>query len=303
MLRRRANQLATPLLSRAAATTAAATSSAPPGPLTTSAKIFGAANLLGLGVSLATGSHYHLDLLGTGAFAVAAAATAGGGELRQRASAAAVGLWSTKLATFLVYRVQHTTHDARLDDTLASTSGAVGFWTVSCLWGWLVSLPHTLAAATPVQARPPFGRAADIAGLLLFGLGLAVESVADWQKWTFKQDPANRGRFCDAGVWKASQHPNWFGNLTLWTGILLLNAPALLSPARSVPRRAGALLAAAGSPLFMVALFYGQASGAISNTVALAERRYGDDPAFAEYVSSTPLIVPTPQSLARLLDS
>eukprot|EP00966_Prymnesium_polylepis_P163907 3789712-Prymnesium_polylepis.1 len=25
------------------------------------------------------------------------------------------------------------------------------------------------------------------------------------------------GRFCDAGVWKLTQHPNWFGNLLLWT--------------------------------------------------------------------------------------
>jgi len=268
-----------------------------PSPLVTSAKIFGVANLLGLGISLATGSHYHLDLLGTGAFTLAAIATAGS-EPRQMASAAAIGLWSAKLAAFLVYRVLHTRHDARLDDTLASTSGAVGFWTVSCLWGWLVSLPHTIAAATP-GPRPSFGRASDVAGLLLLGLGLAVESLADWQKWRFKQSETNQGRFCDAGLWQVSQHPNWCGNLLLWTGVLVLNAQSLLSPARRRP--AGAFLAAASSPLFMVALFYGQASGAMTNTVELSERRYGADPTFREYVASTPLIMPTPQSLARLL--
>ena len=53
--------------------------------------------------------------------------------------------------------------------------------------------------------------------------------------------------------------------------------------------------------LFLLALFYGQASGALTKTVELAERRYGADPAFHEYVASTPLIMPTPQSLARLL--
>ena len=96
-----------------------------PSPLATSTKIFGAANLLGLGVSLATGSHYHLDLLGTGAFTLAAIATAGS-DPRQRVSAAAVGIWSAKLAAFLVYRVCHTTHEARLDGTLASASGGLG---------------------------------------------------------------------------------------------------------------------------------------------------------------------------------
>ena len=272
-----------------------------PSPLATSAKIFGAANLLGLGVSLATGSHYHLDLLGTGAFTVAAIDTKGS-DPRQLVSAAAVGIWSAKLAAFLVYRVFQTTHDARLDDTLASATGAVGFWTISCLWGWLVSLPHTIAATTP-GPRPSFGRATDRAGLLLLVLGLAVESLADWQKWRFKQSEANRGRFCDAGLWQASQHPNWCGNLMFWTGVLVLNAQTLLSDLGPVRRRpAAAFLAAACSPLFMLALFYGQASGAMTNTVELAERRYGADPALREYVSSTPLIMPTPQSLARLLE-
>ena len=302
MLRRRAAKLASPLLTwqRSRAVASGPGGSTVPSPLVTSAKIFGAANLLGLGVSLATGSHYHLDLLGTGAFTLAAIATAGS-DPRQMVSAAAVGIWSFKLAAFLVYRVCQTTHDARLDDTLASASGAVGFWTVSCLWGWLVSLPHTIAAATP-GARPSFGRATDRAGLLLLVLGLAVESLADWQKWSFKQNEANHGRFCDAGLWQASQHPNWCGNLMLWTGILVLNAQTLLSDLGPVRRRsAAAFLAAACSPLFMLALFYGQASGAMTNTVELAERRYGADPAFREYVSSTPLIMPTPQSLARLL--
>ena len=300
MLRRRVAKLASPLmnvLTRAATSGPGADSALVPSPLVTSAKIFGAANLLGLGISLATGSHYHLDLLGTGAFTLMAVATAGS-DPRQMLSAAAIGLWSAKLAAFLVYRVLQTTHDARLDQTLASTSGAVGFWAVSCLWGLLVSLPHTIAAATPGR-RPSFGRATDVAGLLLLGLGLAVESLADWQKWRFKQNEANRGRFCDAGLWQASQHPNWLGNLLLWTGVLVLNAQTLLSPARRRP--AAAFLAAASSPLFMFALFYGQASGAITNTVELAERRYGTDPTFQDYVSSTPLVVPTPQSLARLL--
>jgi hypothetical protein len=88
-----------------------------------------------------------------------------------------------------------------------------------------------------------------------------------------------------------------------WTGVLVLNAQTLLSDLGPVRRRpAAAFLAAACSPLFMLALFYGQASGAMTNTVELAERRYGADPAFREYVSSTPLIMPTPQSLARLLE-
>lgn len=174
-------------------------------PVATSAAVFGAANALGLGISAVTGWHYHLDLIGTGVFAVAAYATRGV-TLAQGCSAAAVALWAGKLASFLFYRALLTKHDARLTDTLATTSGQAGFWVVSFLWGWVVSLPHTLAAAVPVAERPEFG-AMHVVGLALFALGLTIESGADLQKWLFKADPANKGLFCDVGVWKLCQHP------------------------------------------------------------------------------------------------
>ena len=138
-----------------------------------------------------------------------------------------------------------------------------------------------------------------MAGLGLFALGLLLESSADYQKWAFKHDPANRGKFCDVGVWKASQHANWAGNLLLWTGILLLNAPSLLS-AGSKAARLGRLGGAALSPLFMLALFYAQATDTIAHTAQLADAKYGHDPRYKAYVSSTPLVLPTLSSIARV---
>ena len=81
-------------------------------PLRSSAAVFGAANALGFGVSIATGWHYHLDLIGTGAFTIAALATAGN-HPRQSLSAVSVSLWSTKLAGFLFYRALQTHRDER----------------------------------------------------------------------------------------------------------------------------------------------------------------------------------------------
>ena len=198
------------------------------GPVGKGAVILGAANTLGFAISATTGVHYHLDLIGTGAFAVAAAATRGSG-LTQGLSAAAVSIWSVKLASFLFYRVLQTKRDARLEGILSTTSGAFGFWAISFLWGWVVSLPHTVAAGVPLAVRPAFGPL-HVAGIALFASGLTVETAADVQKWLFKQDPANKGLFCDVGLWKLSQHPNWVGNLLLWTGVLVLNAPTLLAP-------------------------------------------------------------------------
>jgi len=280
----------TPRTSHAPALVAAA-------PLGTSSAIFGAANALGFAISAATGWHYHLDLIGTGIFAVAALALRGA-TLAQGCSAGAVALWACKLAGFLFYRALLVKKDARLDETLSTTSGQVGFWTISFLWGWLVSLPHTLAASVPVGERPAFGPV-HVAGLVLFVAGLAIETAADWQKWLFKADAANRGKFCDVGVWRLCQHPNWFGNLALWSGILLLNAPTLLA-AGSPAAAAARFLGASASPLFMVWLFYAQASGSMTNTVELANARYGSVPGYQEYVRDTPLIFPSPGDLLRI---
>jgi len=250
-------------------------------------------NGLGFAISATTGSHYHLDLLGTGAFA-ATAWVLRHGDIRQRVSAMAMGVWAGKLAGFLFYRVLHTKHDARLDAQLATVQGAAGFWFVSAVWGIVVSLPHTLGAGVPRSARPRFGRWLDVAGLGIFAGGLILETVADAQKWAFKQLPGNRGRFCDVGVWQVSQHPNWFANILVWSGMLSLNAPTLLAAPGGGVRYLGA---AAASPMFMGALFYAQATDMIASTQALADARYGDDPRYISYKASTPLLVPTPHSV------
>ncbi|CAE7256037.1 unnamed protein product [Symbiodinium sp. CCMP2592] len=67
-------------------------------PLATAGLIFGAANAVGFGISVATGWHYHLDLIGTGIFSAAALALCGqSGDLRQNASAACISIWATQI--------------------------------------------------------------------------------------------------------------------------------------------------------------------------------------------------------------
>ena len=247
-----------------------------------------------------------------------------------------------KLASFLFYRVLQTKHDARLGDMLSTVSGAATFWVASFLWGWLVSLPHTLAAGVPVAARPAGVPLLAKFGALMFAAGFAVETVADLQKWAFKNDAANAGKCCSVGLWKMSQHPNWAGNLLLWSGILVINAPTLLAAVRRAARRAccppahshatapppppppprapthrrrrrrarqtpsGILgrVARLGfallGPLFLGALFYGQGSGAVSNTVSSPARSTWTTAA-AAYVETTPLVVPTLKSIAAAL--
>lgn len=44
-------------------------------------------------------------------------------------------------------------------------------------------------------------------------IGFSIEAIADQQKLQFKKSPANKGKWCDVGVWKYSRHPNYFGEV------------------------------------------------------------------------------------------
>lgn len=296
-----------------------------------------AVNALGFVITLvAPQCHYHVDLLGTGAFAVAAglplllsSSSRTALPHPQLLSAAAVILWSTKLALFLFYRVVVHKQDGRLVEILAKPLDAAKFWFVSALWGVVCSLPHflattTSATATSIVKQPSsslFSITSTTLGLGLFAVGWCIETLADYHKWQFKQH-SNPGQFCNVGLWSVSQHPNWFGNLLVWMGIFILNAPALLggTPAAMASRTLGAtkgnstysilailqkvgdrlwrsrrLFAAMLGPLFMWTLFDAQATGKILNEArlaTLARYGYGVDPVFTNYVDTTPLVVP-----------
>ena len=93
-------------------------------PLNSSLLIYTVANGVGFLISMLTGSHLHLDLIGTGAFALGSIPTLLSSSLtRVKLSSAAVTLWGTKLAGFLFFRALKVKHDGRLDDTLSTVSG------------------------------------------------------------------------------------------------------------------------------------------------------------------------------------
>jgi steroid 5-alpha reductase family enzyme len=260
-------------------------------PCARAAAVFAAANGAGYAVSIASGgSHLHLDLIGSGAFVAAAAATRGQ-HARTRLSAMLVGVWGARLASFLFYRVvsSESQHDARLDSTSVRD-----FWAVSFLWGAICALPHTIGAGA---ARPAALGVLGVGAAALAVGGIAVESLADWQKHRFKADPANAGKFCSVGLYSFVQQPNYLGDLMLWSGVLLLNVPSTLVGLAG--GSGGAKLAALGrlglatlSPVFMLALFYGQMHGTITNSAELRYARYGADPEFREYAQTTPFILP-----------
>jgi steroid 5-alpha reductase family enzyme len=62
----------------------------------------------------------------------------------------------------------------------------------------------------------------DWLGIIIWIIGFQFETVADYQLFRFKKDPENQGKIMVGGLWKYSQHPNYFGEVTQWWGIYLI---------------------------------------------------------------------------------
>jgi steroid 5-alpha reductase family enzyme len=86
---------------------------------------------------------------------------------------------------------------------------------MQAVWVFTTLLP-VLLLNTSTAGGPARVLWTDIVGGLVYATGLGVEAVADGQKFAFKLDPANRGKFIDSGLWAFSRYPNYFGEMLVW---------------------------------------------------------------------------------------
>ena len=59
-------------------------------------------------------------------------------------------------------------------------------------------------------------------GALIWIIGFIFETTGDWSLYKFLQKPENRGKVMDKSVWKYTQHPNYFGEVTQWWGLFVI---------------------------------------------------------------------------------
>jgi|JI10StandDraft_1071094.scaffolds.fasta_scaffold662019_1 steroid 5-alpha reductase family enzyme len=135
-------------------------------------------------------------------------------------------------------------------------------------------LPLLLACLNPA----PGFHALEIAGVVVWVLGLAGESLADRQLAAFKRNPENRGKVCNTGLWRYSRHPNYFFEWTIWIGYALF---ALASPFGWI---------ALAMPLLMLH-FLVNVTG-VKATEEQALRSRGD--AYRAYQATTSAFIPLP---------
>jgi steroid 5-alpha reductase family enzyme len=200
-----------------------------------------------------------------------------GADARAMLLAGLVIIWAIRLGAFLFTRVQKAGKDDRFDEIKPSFIRFLNVWTIQGLW-----VTFTMAAAL-VGITTSTRKGLDLfalIGFLVWAFGFAIEVLADAQKRRFNADPGNKGKFIQTGLWSRSRHPNYCGEIVLWTGVALIAIPVLQ----------GWQWVALISPIF-VTLLLTRVSG-IPLLEQKADKKWGGQEDYESYKKRTPVLIP-----------
>lgn len=225
-----------------------------------------------------TGSLTYLSLMGFGLWV---ARSHGRLEATRGLVAALVCVWALRLGFFLMRRIHRDGKDGRFDEIKRSVTRFLVAWTLQGLWVLLTSLA-ALVLLTMTQRQEPVDLFC-VLGWSLWIVGFLLEVIADAQKSVFAAKPENKGKWIDVGLWKYSQHPNYFGEIVLWTGIFV----------SGVGSYAGWQWLVVLSPAFVfVLLVHGSGIPLLDQR---AMKKWGDNPAYLAYRERTNVLVLGPR--------
>jgi steroid 5-alpha reductase family enzyme len=154
------------------------------------------------------------------------------------------------------------------------------FWIISlfkvfliqALFQWVIAFGVQFGQIPATPARLTFF---DFAGIMIWTTGFIIESTADYQLSAFIKNPVNKGKIMNAGLWRFSRHPNYFGESLMWWGIFVI----VLSTPWGVWT--------AISPLLITYTLL-----KITGVTLMEEMEFSDNPEYQEYVSTTRAFIP-----------
>ena len=185
-------------------------------------------------------------------------------------------LWAGRLGTFLFTRIAKDGEDKRFRTIKPDIAQFFMTWTLQGMWVSLCSLCAItgIASETGIIVNNIF-----YIGLVMFIGGFAIEIVADQQKSAFRAIPENRNKFITSGLWSKSRHPNYFGEITLWTGVAVMSFSSL----------SGIEYLTLISPIFTYLLLV-KISG-VRMLEGRGQKTWGNDEDYIAYMNNTPMVM------------
>ncbi|MCO4769719.1 MAG: DUF1295 domain-containing protein [Deltaproteobacteria bacterium] len=198
---------------------------------------------------------------------------------REWVLATLVALWAARLSSFLFGRIKRDGKDGRFDEIKQSAPRFLIAWTLQALWVSLTALAMLIVLTQPSSHALTL---TDFIGWGVWLTGFVIEVVADRQKSAFRARPDTHGTWIDEGLWAWSRHPNYFGEIVLWTGICISAATTF----------AGWQWIGLVSPLFVAYLLL-KGSG-VPLLEVRADKKWGGDAAYEAYKQRVPVLIPRP---------
>ena len=188
-----------------------------------------------------------------------------------------VATWSLRLGSFLFSRVKKSGRDTRFTEMKKNFFWFFLTWNLSALWVFLSYVAGMVAVTSKYSSELSFADYVFCSiGFLVWLFGFIIEVIADNQKKKFKEDPNNKDKFISHGLWAWSRHPNYFGEILLWSGIAVMSLSSL----------EGLQYITLISPLFVYLLLVYVSGVRILENQGL--KKWGHLESYKKYINTTP---------------
>lgn len=198
----------------------------------------------------------------------------------QKLLAVMVIVWGLRLGTHLFLRILKLKRDPRFDGIREHTGKFARFWFLQAVSVALILLPALLVLSA---RRTPALWWISLIGLVVWAAGLYLETLADFQKYEYRELKNPLTPWVSTGLYKSARHPNYLGEMLCWWGIFIY----------AVPYLSGWTWLTVVSPLYISGLLL------FVTGVPLVEKKsaakYASHPDYAAYKSSTRLLIPIPK--------
>ena len=192
-----------------------------------------------------------------------------------------IALYAARLGIFLVIREYKSGAYRKVLDEASSGYNKIPFFVKIVIW--IFSSILYVMQVSPVFFRLQNGLQEAHTGWLYVGIilvaaGLLIQTVADAQKNAAKKE--NPKAFCSQGLFKIVRCPNYFGEILVWTGVIVSSLPCLSGWFQIA-------FSLAGYIGIVYVMF-----GSTRRLELRQNKNYGSDPGYQEYVKKTPVLFP-----------
>ena len=131
-------------------------------------------------------------------------------------------MWTLRLGTFLFTRIKKAGEDKRFREIKKSFSWFFMAFTISGMWVSICTICALTGISNGIELT-----GVTYTGVIIFIIGFVVEIISDNQKTNFRKIEDNKDKFITTGLWKYSRHPNYLGEIILWTGVAIISYSSL----------------------------------------------------------------------------